>query len=151
MSLVSTSWRLHAKISRIWANIHPLFVTCIPPTQWISHTHPSMLTWDIWGGREKSISYFSLLLIGITLPSVKSLCSHCEEKTYDIFLRMLEAQMKPGSLWHQSRQFRATRNSIQVTGPEATTNDVIVSFTLHRQADHRESTWTTPEWARCCT
>ena len=48
--------------------------------------------------RMKDISYFSLLLIGITLPSVKSLCSHCEEKTYDIFLRMLEAQMKPGSL-----------------------------------------------------
>ena len=97
MSLVSTSWRLHAKISRIWANIHPLFVTCIPPTQWISHTHPSMLTWDIWGGREKSISYFSLLLIGIVLPSVNSLCSHCEERTADIFPRMLEAQM---TLWH---------------------------------------------------
>ena len=27
--------------------------------------------------------------------------------------------MTPGSLWHQGRQFRASRNSIHVTGPEA--------------------------------
>lgn len=110
-----------------------------------------MLTWDIWGCREKSISYFSLLLIGIILPSVNSLCSHCEERTADIFRRMLEAQMTLGSLWHQGRQFRATHNPIHVTGPEATTNSLIVSLTLHRQAINRESKWTAHDWAGHCT
>ena len=49
------------------------------------------------------------------------------------------------------QELRDTSNSIQVTGSEASTNNAIVSLTLHRQAIHWESKWTAPEWGRCCT
>ena len=114
------SWWLHARYIQTPGKYPPI-LWILYPSSGVVHFTP-LYTYFRWmeDQRMKDISYFSLLLVGITLPSVKSLCSHCEEKTYDIFLRMLEAQMKPGSLWHQGRQFRATHNSIHVTGPEAT-------------------------------
>ena len=110
-----------------------------------------MLTWDIWGGREKSISYFSLLLIGIILPSVNCVFTLWREDRWHLPKDARGTDDTVTSLWHQGRQFRATHNPIHVTGTEATTNNVIVSLTLHRQAINKESKWTAPDWAGHCT
>lgn len=48
----------------------------------------------------------------------------------DNFQELLEAQITQGSLWHQDRQLKDPCNSIDITGPDATTNNVHVSLTL---------------------
>ena len=59
--------------------------------------------------------------------------SHHEERTTDIFQRMLESQMPPGTLCHQGRDHKDLCNSMHITGTEGNTSYLLVSLSLHRQ------------------
>ena len=76
--------------------------------------------------------------------------SHSEERTTDIFQRMLPSQMTPGSLDHQGRHLKDLRNSMHVTGTDDTTSDLLVSLTLPRQLRlqgvYLNSTWLGRAW-----
>ena len=84
------------------------------------------------------------------LTCEKSWGLHREEKTTDIFPRMLESQMIPGSLCHQSRHLKDLCNSMHIAGPDATTSDLPVSLSLPRQVClqgfYVNSTWLGRAW-----
>ena len=84
------------------------------------------------------------------LTCEKSWGLHREEKTTDIFLRMLESHMIPGSLFHQCRHLKDLCNSVHIAGTDATTSDLPVSLSLPRQVCvqgiYIKSTWLGRAW-----
>ena len=96
-----------------------------------------MTSWDVrkprqWvrvRGREREPLVF-LFLLGIILPSEKSLCSHCEDRKMKSSWVCLSHKLLHGSLWYKGMKLSETCKSIHITGPENTTNDILVSLTL---------------------
>lgn len=88
-----------------------------------------------------------LLPIGQSTQKDSQWHSHCEERTTEICLRMLEAQMTPWSLWHQGRRSRtpAIPPTSLVQGPP----QMMLLWVLLSpdRCIHRESTSTAPGWA----
>ena len=124
-------------------NIHPLILTCISSSLDIHHPY-FCAYWKCKkkkkkteSEREREIEYFlysSFFHLGIIFPSVHSVCSHWEQKTNKIIPKISEQQISSGLLWNQNWQVMDTCNSTHINVTEATTNNVLVSLTLPRQA-----------------
>ena len=59
--------------------------------------------------------------------------SHHEERTTDIFWKMLESQMTPGTLCLQGRHLKELCNSMHISGTEITTSDLLLRLSQPRQ------------------
>ena len=84
-------------------------------------------------------------------PSVRCLWSHFEERTNEIVMRMVEAQMNQRSLWHQSRHLKDSCDSTHYTHLEATTKDVLWALLYLDSPIHTASKCTKSIWAVQCT
>ena len=84
------------------------------------------------------------------LTCVNSWDSEHEERTTDIFPRMIEVQMTPGSLCHQGSNLKDLCNSTYITSTDVTTSDLLVSLNLPRpvpsQGIYVNSTWLGRAW-----
>ena len=84
------------------------------------------------------------------LTCENSWASHREERTTDIYQRMLPSQMTPGSLGHQGKHLKDLCNSVHVTGTDDTTSELLVSLTLpmqlRLQGIYVNSTWLGRAW-----
>ena len=72
--------------------------------------------------------------------------SHREESTTDIFWKMLESQMTPGTLCLQGRQLKELCNSMHISGTEITTSDLLVRLSLPVRSVYRGFMTTAPAW-----
>ena len=79
------------------------------------------------------------------------LWSHCEERTNEIILRMVEAQITQGSLWHQSRHLKDSCDSTHYIHLEATTKDVLWPLLYLESPIYTASKCTKPILAGQCT
>lgn len=122
----------------------PTFESLFPP-QGLSLSVPFILTSDGGGSEIERNLRFLYSSHTYVLTSVYSWGSRREERTTDIFPRMLEAQMTPGSLCHQGRHLKDLCNSVHITPTDAPTSELLVSLTLPRQVRlvgiYVNSTW----------
>ena len=121
-------WMIHWDTKRISTHIWILFPSSgtVPLAPLYSYFRCSRM-------RDREEYRISLIFSYVWPYLWKLLGLHREEKTTDIFPRMLESQMIPGSLWHQSRHLKEFCISMHIAGPDATTSDVPVSLSLPRQ------------------
>ena len=149
MSLNSTSSWFSAWYIETPREYRHTFESLFPP-QGLSLSVHFILTSDVAGLEIERNLRFLYSSHMYHLTCVNSWDSEHEERTIDIFLRMIEVQMTPGSLCHQGSNLKDLCNSRYITGTDATTSDLLVSLNLPRQVPlqgiYINSTWLGRAW-----